>query len=136
MAVNFEDKTPAACDGQSPSDALMSDVVAEPEFRALDLVLGLGAPQRVGRFRFFIEGQRWEWSDAVARMHGYQPDEVEPTTDLLLQHKHPEDRDRVAAILDQVRNGIPSAVGNPHRCGWTHHCVVVAGDRWLTTTVL
>ena len=132
MAVNFEDKTPAACDGQSPSDALMSDVVAEPEFRALDLVLGLGAPQRVGRFRFFIEGQRWEWSDAVARMHGYQPDEVEPTTDLLLQHKHPEDRDRVAAILDQVRNGIPFS--SRHRiidAAGRIHCVVVAGDRMV-----
>jgi PAS domain S-box-containing protein len=132
MAVNFEDTAAAAGDGQPPSEALLSDVVAEPELGALDLVLGLGEPQRVGRFRFYVDGQRWEWSDTVARMHGYQPDEVEPTTDLLLQHKHPEDRDRVAAILDQVRKGTPFS--SRHRiidaAGRTH-CVVVAGDRMV-----
>ena len=25
----------------------------------------------VGSFRFWFVGQRWEWSDEVARMHGY-----------------------------------------------------------------
>ncbi|EHI43673.1 hypothetical protein OPAG_06962 [Rhodococcus opacus PD630] len=43
-----------------------------------------GEPQRVGSFRFFLDGQRWERSDAVARMHGYQPGEIAPTTELLL----------------------------------------------------
>src|SRR6185437_15627723 len=64
--------------------------------------------------------------------HGYQPEDVEPTTELLLQHKHPEDRERVAAILDHVRNGKPFS--SRHRiidaAGRTR-CVVVAGDRMV-----
>jgi len=139
MAVHFEDQTARSEEGEvtvdgpgSPSEQLMSDVVEEQELGAVDLVLGLGDPQRVGRFRFFIDGQRWEWSDAVARMHGYEPGEVEPTTELLLKHKHPEDRERMAAVLERVLNGKPFS--SRHRIidtsGHTR-CVVVAGDRMV-----
>jgi PAS domain S-box-containing protein len=137
MTVNFDDETGqrrnGTADGQAaPSESLMSDVVEEQELGAVDLVLGLGEPQRVGRFRFFLDGQRWEWSDAVARMHGYEPGQVEPTTELLLQHKHPEDRERVAAVLDHVLKGKPFS--SRHRivdtAGQTR-CVVVAGDRMV-----
>lgn len=142
MTVNFEDEPGQSRNGRAtadvsraPSEALMSDVVEEQELGAVDLVLGLGEPQRVGRFRFFLDGQRWEWSDAVARMHGYEPGQVEPTTELLLQHKHPDDRDRVAAVLDHVLKGKPFS--SRHRivdtCGHTR-CVVVAGDRMLDDT--
>ncbi|WP_082974976.1 PAS and ANTAR domain-containing protein [Mycobacterium sp. 1245805.9] len=128
MAVNFED---AAAGGPRAR----SDDAWQPELGALDLVLGLGEPQRVGRFRFFLDGQRWEWSDAVARMHGYEPGQVEPTTELLLRHKHPDDRERVADVLDRVVNGKPFS--SRHRiidaAGHTH-CVVVAGDRMLDDT--
>lgn len=61
-----------------------------------------GEPQRVGSFRFFLDGQRWEWSDAVAQMHGYRPGDVTPTTELLLSHKHPEDHRRVARVLERM----------------------------------
>ena len=33
---------------------------------------------RVGSFRYFRDEDRWEWSDAVAQMHGYAPGAVEP----------------------------------------------------------
>jgi hypothetical protein len=46
----------------------------------------------VGAFRFWFVGQHWEWSDEVARMHGYEPGTVVLTTELLLSHKHPDDR--------------------------------------------
>jgi PAS domain S-box-containing protein len=89
----------------------------------------------VGRFRFFLDGRRWEWSDAVARMHGYQPGQVEPTTELLLRHKHPDDRERVAAVLERVMKGKPFS--SRHRiidtAGRTH-CVIVAGDRMVDGT--
>ncbi|HZE16462.1 MAG TPA: PAS and ANTAR domain-containing protein, partial [Mycobacterium sp.] len=72
---------------------------------------------------------RWEWSDAVARMHGYEPGTVIPTTALLLQHKHPDDRPRVAAVLGRVLVGEPFS--SQHRiidtAGRTHWMVVV-GD--------
>ncbi|OBH12726.1 MULTISPECIES: PAS and ANTAR domain-containing protein [unclassified Mycobacterium] len=140
MTVNFDDEAVQGRNGDSADDgsaasaceAFMSDAVDEQDLNAVDLVLGLGEPQSVGRFRFFLDGHRWEWSPAVARMHGYQPGQVEPTTDLLLKHKHPEDRDRVAAVLDRVMRG--KAFSSRHRIidtGGRTHCVVVAGDRML-----
>ncbi|WP_082833468.1 PAS domain-containing protein [Rhodococcus sp. LB1] len=58
--------------------------------------------KRVGSFRFFLDGQRWEWSDAVAQMHGYLRGEVTPTTELLLSRKHLEDHPHVARVLDRM----------------------------------
>ncbi|OBG01691.1 PAS and ANTAR domain-containing protein [Mycolicibacter sinensis] len=98
----------------------------------LDLVVGHGEPQRVGRFRYFLGEQRWEWSDTVARMHGYEPGTVEPNTELLLQHKHPEDRPQVAEVLDRVVQGEPFS--SRHRIVDTAgqvHWVIVVGDRML-----
>lgn len=104
----------------------------EPPQAAFDLVIGHGEPQRVGRFRFFLDGQRWEWSDAVARIHGYEPGTVQPTTELLLQHKHAEDRPHVAAILGRVQRGEPFS--SRHRIVDTHgrtHWVIVVSDRMI-----
>lgn len=98
----------------------------------LDLVVGHGEPQRVGRFRYWLGEQRWEWSDAVARMHGYEPGAVSPSTQLLLQHKHPEDRAQVAAVLERVVEGEPFS--SRHRIidtGGQEHWVIVVGDRML-----
>jgi hypothetical protein len=53
----------------------------------------------VGRFRFWSGTQRWEWSPEMFRMHGYLPAQVHPTTELLLSHGHPDDRDEVAAAI-------------------------------------
>jgi hypothetical protein len=84
-------------------------------------VLADGTPQRVGQFRFFFADDRWEWSEAVQQMHGYVPGMVTPTTELVLSHKHPEDRDRIAVTIDEVRR-----TGEPFS---THHRIVdVAGD--------
>ncbi|MBV6759158.1 PAS and ANTAR domain-containing protein [Rhodococcus opacus] len=94
-------------------------------------VFGGGEPQRVGSFRFFLDGQRWEWSDAVAQMHGYRPGEVTPTTELLLSHKHPEDHPHVARVLDRMINDA-EPFSSKHRIitatGKVRH-VVVVGDR-------
>ncbi|GAA4668905.1 ANTAR domain-containing protein [Gordonia humi] len=60
---------------------------------------------RYGRFSYHIDEDRWEWSDQLARLHGYDSaDAVVPTSDLLLMHKHPDDRDRVATLIEQVRH--------------------------------
>ena len=58
--------------------------------------------ERVGSFRYFHADGRWEWSDAVARMHGYTPGEVEPTTALVMSHKHPDDAANVALLIEAV----------------------------------
>lgn len=89
-----------------------------------------------GSFRYLATEDRWEWSDEVAAMHGYQPGSVNPTTDLVLSHKHPDDKPTVAELIDQVRrHGLPFS--SRHRIIDTAgnvHLVVVVGDRWYDAT--
>lgn len=85
----------------------------------------------VGRFSYTAADDRWEWSGEVAQMHGYQPGTVTVTTDLILSHKHPDDKPTVAQLIDQVRrHGEPFS--SRHRIIDTAgkvHVVVVVGDR-------
>jgi fructose-specific component phosphotransferase system IIB-like protein len=64
-------------------------------------------------------------------MHGYQPGSVTPTTELILSHKHPDDKPTVAELIEQVlRHGAPFS--SRHRIIDTAgkiHLVVVVGDR-------
>ena len=90
-----------------------------------------GAPQRVGWFSFYFEDQRWEWSEQVQRMHGYESGTVVPTTELVLAHKHADDRRQVAEAIDDVLH-THRAFSTRHRIidtsGVVHH-VVVVGDQ-------
>lgn len=89
-----------------------------------------GAPQRVGWFRFYFEDQRWEWSEQVQRLHGYEPGTVTPTTDLVLSHKHPDDRHQVASTIEEVLH-THRPFSTRHRIvdtKGTVHQVVVVGD--------
>lgn len=52
-----------------------------------------------GEFTYDVPTERWWWSDEVYLMHGFTPGQIVPSTALLLSHKHPEDRDRAAAVL-------------------------------------
>ncbi|MFE6971429.1 PAS and ANTAR domain-containing protein [Isoptericola sp. NPDC057653] len=61
--------------------------------------LALGASHPVGRYRHDLATGRWWWSDETYRIHGFEPGEVVPTTELILAHKHPDDRDRVSQVL-------------------------------------
>lgn len=70
----------------------------------VERALAGGAQQPAGWFRFYFADQRWEWSEQVQRMHGYQPGSVTPTTELVLSHKHPDDRGHVAATIGQIVN--------------------------------
>ncbi|MCI4676848.1 PAS and ANTAR domain-containing protein [Candidatus Mycolicibacterium alkanivorans] len=90
-----------------------------------------GTPQRVGWFRFYFDDQRWEWCPQVQRMHGYEPGTVQPTTELVLSHKHPDDYGQVAATLEEIRR-TSGAFSTRHRIVDTHgdvHDVVVVGDQ-------
>jgi PAS domain S-box-containing protein len=105
----------------------VDDIGASP----IEQALAGGAPQRVGWFRFYFADERWEWSPQVQRMHGYQPGEVEPTTEIVLSHKHPDDYKQIAATLEEIRRN-EQAFSTRHRIvdvqGRVHH-VVVVGDR-------
>jgi PAS domain S-box-containing protein len=87
----------------------------------------------VGRFRYLAREDRWEWSDEVARMHGYEPGSVQPTSQLMVKHKHPDDdKPTVAELIEQVRRH-GAAFSCRHRIIDTRgetHLVVVVGDRF------
>lgn len=98
---------------------------------AVEQALTGGAAESVGWFRFHFEDQRWEWSEHVQRLHGYEPGTVTPTTELVLSHKHPADRGKVTATINEmVANR--QAFSTRHRIvdtrGVVHH-VVVVGDQ-------
>lgn len=91
----------------------------------------VNATDRIGSFRYFLADDRWEWSDAVARLHGYTPGQVQPDTAMVMSHKHPDDAPDVAALIERVSaNGEPFS--SRHRiidtAGATH-VVLVVGDR-------
>lgn len=83
----------------------------------------------VGSFKFWFDGERWEWSDEVARMHGYEPGTVAPTTKLMLSHKHPDDREHVRDLLRHALHSGES-FSSRHRfvdtSGAVHDAIVVA----------
>ncbi len=93
----------------------------------IDQALLGGAPQRVGRFEYHYDSDTWTWSDTVAVMHGYEPGQVRPTTELVLSHKHPEDLAQVKGLLQQSAAPFSSR----HRIyttGGALRSVVVVGD--------
>ncbi|SUA44956.1 ANTAR domain [Nocardia africana] len=62
-------------------------------------------------------------------MHGYTPGAVEPTTELMLAHKHPDDRNDVADRITRALE-LGESFSSRHRfldtAGNLHHVMVVA----------
>jgi len=56
----------------------------------------------VGYFTFIVRNDHWAWSEGLYALHGYEPDEVDATTELMLQHKHPEDSARAFGVLEKA----------------------------------
>jgi hypothetical protein len=97
----------------------------------IEQALAGGSPQPVGWFRYHFADERWEWSDQVHRLHGYEPGTVVPTTQLVLSHKHPDDYVQVATTLDEIRR-THRTFSTRHRIIDTEHRVhdvIVIGDR-------
>ena len=94
---------------------------APDEDSSVEQALTGGALQRVGWYRFYFGDERWEWSEEVEHIHGYQPGTVTPTTELVLSHKHPDDYPHIAATLDDIRRS--------HKPFSTRHRIItVQGD--------
>lgn len=93
--------------------------------------LAIPVGERVGSFRYIRAADRWEWSDAVAYMHGYVPGQVQPTTALVMSHKHPDDAASVALLLEALTDqGQPFS--SRHRIvdtGGEIHPVLVIAER-------
>lgn len=63
---------------------------------------GALSPGVVASFTYDVARDEWEWSDALYELHGYAPGEIPATTSALMHHKHPEDRERAAAVFAAV----------------------------------
>jgi hypothetical protein len=114
-----------------PGDAITMNWDLNGESADVEQALAGGTPKDVGWFRFYFADQRWEWSEQVERMHGYEPGTVNPTTELVLSHKFPDDRGQVAATIDDILH-THKAFSTRHRivdtAGNVRH-VVVIGDQ-------
>lgn len=86
--------------------------------------------ERAGSFSYAVTEDRWEWSDAVARMYGYQPGTVTPTTELVLSHERTADGPLVADVVLEVATHRRTLAGR-HRiidCDNDIHLVNVVGE--------
>lgn len=54
----------------------------------------------IGSFQWDVAENRCTWTDELYAMHGFQPGEIVPSRELVLAHKHPEDRERAARVID------------------------------------
>jgi hypothetical protein len=64
-----------------------------------------------GPFRYNVVTKTWWWSDDLYRIHGFEPGDVVPTTELLVRHKHPDDAAVAIAItLNAFTSGEPFAL--------------------------
>jgi hypothetical protein len=80
-----------------------------------------GAALPVAPFSFDAVAGTWWWSPQLFALHGYAPGEVSPSTELLLTHKHPQDRSRTEGTLRGVL-----ATGQPFCC--RHRVIDTAGQ--------
>jgi hypothetical protein len=47
----------------------------------------------VGRYTYRPKTDQWWWSENTFRIHGFEPGAVVPTTELVMWHIHPDDRE-------------------------------------------
>lgn len=68
----------------------------------LDQAVAGGRVVPSGWFTYHQAEDHWCWSEELARMYGYEPGDVVPTTELLLSHKHPDDAARTDMSLNRI----------------------------------
>ena len=61
-----------------------------------------GARQSMGWYRYQVDADTWTWSSGMYAIHGFEPGEIVPTTQVFLAHKHPDDRVRSEQMMEAV----------------------------------
>ena len=93
---------------RSPPSTLPGRLGGEGNSRAaasresLDLLVETG---RIGTFDWLIPEGRVIWSPALERMHGYGPGEFAGTAEAYFAEIHPDDRERVGGLIQEVFEG-------------------------------
>jgi hypothetical protein len=65
----------------------------------------------VGHYVYTVASDEWTWSAGLYAMHGYAPHEIAVSTEVMLEHKHPDDRSRALAVLETALGD-----GRPFSC--------------------
>jgi PAS domain S-box-containing protein len=107
--------TSRAPGGGAHSDRRGAEEMSAPRFD------GTQARRPVGYFTYRVAEDHWTWSDAMYELHGFAPHEVPATTEVMLSHKHPDDRARTNEVLETV-----VADGRPFSC---YHRIIDAQGR-------
>lgn len=81
-----------------------------------------------------------QWSEELFQIHGYSPGEVVPTLELLLAHKHPQDREPIRRIIADLcsRGGQRAIFHRVIDSGGREHQVTSAeacGEAWNITGI-
>ncbi|MEU0599953.1 PAS domain-containing protein [Streptomyces sp. NPDC006393] len=88
------------------------------------------ADELTGAIVHRVKEDIWWWSDEMYRLYGYAPNSVEPTSELLREHQHLDDRECVGKALAAVlTDGQP--FGCYHRtadASGNEHAVVLVAD--------
>lgn len=83
-----------------------------------------------GVYQYQVAEDTWWWSDEVFAIHGLDPRETVPTTKLLLDHQHPEDRAHARELIEEcMADGHPfSSYHRVVNADGKVRRVVIAGD--------
>jgi hypothetical protein len=89
-----------------------------------------------GTFRFDAVSGKLHWSEEIYLMHGYCRGDIVPTIELVLSHKHPEDRKRSREIFVRVRSagGYFYSYDRLIDAGLREHRILTAGEGVLDDT--
>lgn len=98
----------AGIPADEPADPFLGSV---PEAEQVLVAVAAGVPETLARFSFDVRANRWWWSEEMFALHGLEPGDAVPSTELLLAHKHPEDRLRTEGTLAGAL-----ATGEPFCC--------------------
>lgn len=75
----------------------------------------------VGHYTYTVADSTWVWSDGMYLLHGFEPREVPATTEVLLRHKHPDDRTRAFEVMETAIE-----TGQPFSC---YHRIIDRHER-------
>jgi hypothetical protein len=65
----------------------------------------------IGYYTYLVAEDFWTWSDGLYELHGYAPQALPATTELMLRHKHPDDTARAFEVLETAMHD-----GRPFSC--------------------
>lgn len=88
----------------------------------------IGKLQPAGEFSYDRREDRWEWSEEMYGIHGFEPGEVVPTTALMLRHKDP-------AAGTVAKRQVTAAVDSGKPTAFWHRIVDGAGRVRSVVTV-